>query len=136
SGAARGGAVRLARQRRGRRCAARLALENLRDGARHARTAARLALVLARLVGVLRALARALLGLAFGGRRKVDAGASRLREPDRDRLPRRARAVFAAPDFPNLLVHELARLGGRRLALALVLPGFLDRPLVGRGCPP
>src|SRR5205085_94346 len=124
--AARSGTLGVARERgRGGR-ALRLALEHARDRARDARLAPRLALVLAGLVGVLRALAGALLDPAFLRGREVDAGAPRLRKPDGDRLLGRSRAVLAAADLADFLAHELARLGARRLAGASVLAGLLD----------
>src|SRR6185436_1401363 len=67
----------------------------------------RLALVLPDLVGAL--------GGALGVRRALarraqrDAGATRLRQADRDRLLGRARAVLALADVVHLLAHELPR---------------------------
>src|SRR5262245_7212597 len=57
------------------------------------------------------------------------AGAPRLREPDRDGLPRRARAVLAPAHVMHLFPHELTGLGRGRLALTLVPPGPLHRSL-------
>src|SRR5499426_1801844 len=129
--AARGGALGLPRQRLARHRAARLALQCPLDGAGDARTAPRLAPALACLIGVFGALARAALGLAFPGRLEVDAGAPGLGQPDGDRLPGRPGAMLAATNVLDLLAHELARLGARRLAGALVaarpLDGFLVR---------
>src|SRR5262249_9122848 len=121
---------RLAGYRAARRRAARLALQRLRHGARHARPAARAALAPARFVRVFRATARARFGLALARRRQVDARAPRLRQAGGDRLPWRARSVLAAADLVDLLADELARLGRGRLALALVLAGLLDGSLV------
>src|SRR3954466_9299162 len=56
--------------------------------------------------------------LALRGRLEIDAGAPRLREPDRDGLLRRPRTVLAFADVLHLLAHELARLGRRGFALA------------------
>src|SRR5689334_24050219 len=51
---------------------------------------------------------------------ELDAGAPRLREPDRDRLLGRSGAVLALAHVMNLLAHELARLRRRRLPRTLV----------------
>src|SRR5262249_38367069 len=122
--------VPLTRQRPVRSAAARLALEHAFDCTRDARAAARLALSLTDRIGVFGALAGASFGLALARWRQIDASAPRLRQTDRDRLPRRAGAVHAATDLVDLLVHELARLGRGRLALALVLARLLDGSLV------
>src|SRR5687768_5511738 len=55
-----------------------------------------------------------------GRRRQLDAGAPRLREADRNRLFRGARAMLALADVMDLFAHELTSLGRRRLALPLV----------------
>src|SRR5690242_7245653 len=103
-----------------RRRAARFVLQHVRDRARDARLMARLALMLSRLVGVFRTAARALLGFSFLWRRQIDARAPRFREPDSDRLLRRARAVLAAADILDLFADELTRLCAGGLAGALV----------------
>jgi len=51
-------------------------------------------------------------------RRQRDAGATRLRQSDRNRLPGRTRTVFAFADVMDFFAHELSRLGARRFALA------------------
>jgi hypothetical protein len=56
----------------------------------------------------------------------LDACASRLRQPDRDRLLRRAGAVLALSNVFDLFVDELAGLRARRLALPPVASGALD----------
>src|SRR5205823_14919481 len=66
-------------------------------------------------------------------RRQLHPGATRLREADRDRLLRRARAVLPLADVVHLLLDELARLRAGRLALALVLVRGLQRLLLGHG---
>src|SRR5262249_50431571 len=85
-----------------------------RHRARAARPPVSLAFVLARRVGVSGTPAGALLGFSFPWRRKIDARAPRLGKADGNGLLRRARAVFTAPNFADLLVHEFARLRGRR----------------------
>jgi hypothetical protein len=50
----------------------------------------------------------------------LDASPPRLREPDRDRLLRRAGAVLSAPDMVHLFPDILARLGGGRFSLSAV----------------
>src|SRR5437763_12418673 len=42
--------------------------------------------------------------------------------------------MLAAADLVDLLVHEFAGLGARRLPRALVLPGFLDDVFLRHGC--
>src|SRR5437879_6570194 len=111
----------MTRKRRARRRAPRFMLEDLGHSTRDARSAMGLALVLTCLVGVFGALAGARLGLAFSRRTKGNACASGLGEADSDSLFWRPGAVLATTDFADLLMHELARLGCGRLALALVL---------------
>src|SRR5579883_344037 len=112
------GTAGLARECTRRHGVFRLALQNAADGALDARLAPRPALSLPRLVGVFGALARALRDSAFPGRRQLHAGAPRLRKADGDRLFGRARAVLAATNPLDLLMHEFARLRRGRLALA------------------
>src|SRR5262249_57039726 len=64
------------------------------------------------------------------------AGAPRRRVADGDRLPGRAGAVLAVADPVDLLAHELACLGGGRLAGTLVLAGLLDCLLPGHRASP
>src|SRR5205085_1989447 len=81
----------------------------------------------------LRLLARALRRAPLLRRREVHPRAPRLREADRDRLLRRARAVLAATYVLDLLAHVLARLRGRSVSAALVLRRSLARRLPGHG---
>src|SRR5258706_8019249 len=77
--------------------------------------------------------------LRFGSsprRWKLHAGASRLRQADRDRLIGRACAVLAFTDVVHFLADELARLRRWRLAGALVCASAFDRFLLGHTCPP
>src|SRR5690348_3187567 len=104
-----------------RRRAAGFVFQDLCDRARDSRPPGCLSLVLPCFVSVLRAAARALLGLSFFGRRQIDAGAPRFREPDGDRLLGRARAVLATADILDLFADELARLGAGGFAGALIL---------------
>jgi hypothetical protein len=66
------------------------------------------------------------LGLAFGsrlaalGRWQLHSGPARLRQTDRDRLLRRARAMFALADVLHLLAHKLPCLRRRRQPLPFV----------------
>src|SRR6185437_4702660 len=108
---------RLGRQRPRRSRAARLALQHVRDRARHARPPLRVAPSLADLIGIFRAAPGAFLGAALLRRLERDAGATRLRQPDRDRLPRRAGAMLAAADLLHLLADEFAGLRRSRFAL-------------------
>src|SRR5262249_10479050 len=74
------------------------------------RRASRLALSLADLVRDLLAAAALPRHAAFARGRQVDAGSPRLRQPDRDRLLGRPRAVLALADVMDLLADELAGL--------------------------
>src|SRR5262245_4202593 len=94
-------------------------------GRRPVRLAPQRALDAARALGIGGAAARLRVVLARPPR-QLHPGAPRLREADRDRLLGRARAVLALADMVDLLAHELAGLGARRLALAGVLAGALD----------
>jgi hypothetical protein len=53
-------------------------------------------------------------------RRQLYSGPPRLGQTNGDRLLRRAGAVFAFPNVFHFFAHKLARLGGRRLAFALI----------------
>ena len=112
--ALRGRGVRMRRKCAMRRCPVRLALQRLRcrarPGPRRLRWLALPGLVCLRR----RAPRRRLAPLRWA---QWHTCASRLRQPDRDRLLRRPRAVFAFPDVVDLLADELA--GGRRRATAL-----------------
>src|SRR5439155_11201307 len=59
--------------------------------------------------------------------RQLDAGATRFRETDRNRLFRASRTMFSFADVVNCFADILAGLGGRRFALAR----FPARPLSG-----
>src|SRR6185437_10659788 len=83
-----------------------------------------------RLLAALRLLRR----LAF--LRNVHAGAARLRQPDRDRLFGRTRAMLALTYVVDFLAHELASLGAGGFAFALVLLRTRDRFLVRHVAPP
>src|SRR6185437_94275 len=83
-----------------------------------------------RLLAALRLLRR----LAF--LRTVHAGAARLRQPDRDRLFGRTRAMLALAYVVDFLAHELASLGAGGFAFALVLLRTRDRFLVRHVAPP
>src|SRR6188474_1313767 len=85
-------------------------------------------------------------GAALGVRRRacrrfaqLDAGPARLRQPDRDRLLRRSRAVLALADMMDLFADELAGLRGRCFPLTFVAPRAFQRfllwhqPLRGSG---
>src|SRR4029078_9208811 len=110
------GAVGLARERGVRGGAAGLALERPGGGAgargRFARGRA--------------ALAGRVMSLLVG---KVHAGAPRLRQAYRDRLLRSLRSVLAFADVVHLFADELARLGARGLARALVAAGGFEGSL-------
>lgn len=123
----RGRAPRLFRQRRVRRRAARFPFQDVGHRSRDAWSASGLSLALARLIGVLRALAGGCLGRAFLGWTERNARAPRLRQADCNGLFGRSRSVLATANLANFLVHELARLGGRRLSRAPVLSGLLHR---------
>ena len=122
----------MTRKRRARRRASRLALEHLCHGARHTRPTPGLALVLARFIGVLGALARASLGLAFSRRTKGNTGPSGLGKTDGNGLLGRSRPVLATADLVNLFANEFAGLSRGRLARTLVLASLLDGSLVRR----
>src|SRR6266545_1003270 len=111
-------------------CAPRFVLENSRHSARDARSAMGLALASACLIGVLGALARALLNLAFLRRTKGHTCASGLGEADGNRLLGGSGSMLAAADFVNLFANEFARLGRGRLARALVFTCSLDCSLI------
>jgi hypothetical protein len=64
-----------------------------------------------------------------GGRGKLHAGASRLAEPDGDRLLRGSRSVLAFADVVHLLANELASPARGALSLAPRLSRALDRLL-------
>src|ERR1043166_1049284 len=58
---------------------------------------------------------------------ELDAGAPCLREPDRDRLLRRSRAVLSFANVMHLLPHELPSLRRRRLSLPFILARAAQR---------
>src|SRR5438067_1701824 len=125
----------LARERRPRGRAPRLALQRALRGAR----AARGGLALAVLTGAVRrdgAAARSRRRGPLLGRRQLDAGPARLGEADGDGLLGRARAVLALAHVVDLLPHELAGLPGGTLALATVASGPFERSLLRHGPPP
>ena len=68
--------------------------------------------------------------------RKLHPGATRLRQPDGNRLLRGLRPVLPLSDVLDLLVHELAGLGARRLPLARILLRALDDILLWHDRPP
>src|SRR5215471_8369571 len=74
----------------------------------------------------LRIATRPLRRLAFLRRRKVDTGAPRFRQADRDGLLGRTSAVLSLADVIHFLVDEFAGLCARRLAFSLVAPGAFD----------
>src|SRR5205823_9914672 len=65
--------------------------------------------------------------LAALWRRQLYPGSTRFRETNGDRLFRRSGAVFAFPNVFHLFAHELAGLGGRRFAFALVFARAFNR---------
>ncbi len=67
---------------------------------------------------------------ARGRRRQRHARTPRLREPDRNRLLCRSRAVLPLADVVNFFTHELARLRARGLPRSLVPSSSLDRPFL------
>src|SRR6185312_14450069 len=81
--------------------------------------------------GLLAALLRPLAFL-----RHVHARAARLRQPDRDRLFGRTRAMLALAHVVDFLTHELASLGAGGFAFALVLLRACNRLLVRHVAPP
>src|SRR5438552_1511976 len=78
------------------------------------------------LVGALGALAGFLARFSLFRRRKIDTGAARLGQSNRDRLLCRSGAVLAFADVVHLLADELARLGGGGFAFALVASGAFE----------
>src|SRR5947209_6185425 len=76
---------------------------------------------------VLRRLKLLLFGHANLRAPQVNTGSTRLRETNGDRLFRRSGAVFAFPNVFHLFAHELAGLGGRRFAFALVFARAFNR---------
>jgi hypothetical protein len=118
----------LPRKRTMRRCTPPLALEGIRTSAcasRRGRTTSRRS-VTARVVARC-----ATPGLrarcALPGRWQIHSGPSRLRQTNRNRLLRRARAVLAFANVIHLLANELSSLRRRCLALPLVAAGALQR---------
>ena len=82
---------------------------------------------------------RAPLGRALRARRRLpemNAGAPRFRQPNRDRLLRRSRAVLALTDVVHLFANELTSLRRRRLPLPFIAPRALQRRLFRHSCPP
>jgi len=75
----------------------------------------------------------------FRARRRpteLDAGSTGLRESDRNRLLRRARAVLPFADVMYFLADELTSLRARRFPLSLVSPRALDCLLFRHEYPP
>src|SRR5262245_50334536 len=123
-----GGLLGLSRQRRLRCRPTALSLQRLQHCApTPAGARSRLAPALPRLERALGGLASALRSLASGGRFEWNARAPRFREPDRDRLLGRFRAVLALADVVHLLSHELASRRRGPLALAEVFHRALHR---------
>jgi hypothetical protein len=60
-------------------------------------------------------------------RRQLYSGPPRLGQTNGDRLLWRAGAVFAFPNVFHFFAHKLARLGGRRLAFALIFARAFNR---------
>jgi hypothetical protein len=115
---ARGG-LRLAGEGRPRRGAPSLALQRALHGARASRRRS-----FPRAIRGARRRRGAALGAGLRARGRfaeLHARTTRLREPDRDRLLRRSRAVLALANVMDLLTHELAGLSRRRLSFTLVL---------------
>src|SRR5262245_4468960 len=114
-----------------------LSLQCPHDGARslRRRLASRRSSMSA-LVGALRAASSTLAGLPFARRRQIDTGFSSFRQADGDRLLRIPRSMFAFADVMHLLADELARLRGRRLALAPIVLRTLDSFLFWHGFAP
>src|SRR5258706_6882289 len=83
--------------------------------------------------GTLRTLTRPRRGLALLRRLDRHAGAARLRQADRDRLLRRARAVLAFADVLHFLADEFAGLRAGGFPGPAVLAGPLESFLVGHG---
>src|SRR6267143_5827581 len=134
-GRAPGARLGLARKRRPRGRAPRLALQRTLRGSR----AARGGLALAVLTGAVRrdgAAARSLRRAPLLRRRQFDAGPARLGEADGDGLLGRARAVLALTHVVDLLAHELAGLRGGTLALAAGASDPFERSLLRHGPPP
>src|SRR5690348_13789702 len=77
-------------------------------------------------VGALGARAGLFRCLPFSRRRQIDAGPTRLGQPDGDRLLGRSRAVLSFANVMHLLADEFTRLRRRRLAFALVLSCSFD----------
>src|SRR6267378_5409443 len=125
----------LARKRRPRGRAPRLALQRALRGSRATRGGRALAV----LTGAVRrdgAAARSRRRAPLLRRRQLDAGPARLGEADGDGLLGRARAVLALTHVVDLLAHELAGLRGGTLALAAVASGPFERSLLRHGPPP
>jgi hypothetical protein len=78
-------------------------------------------------VGTLRALPRFRRRCAFARRLQINARASCLREPDRNGLLRRARAMLAFADMVDLLANELACLRAGSFAFASIATRPLQR---------
>jgi hypothetical protein len=68
-------------------------------------------------------------GLALARRRELHTRTPGFRQPNRDRLLRRSRAMLPFPDVLDLFVDELAGLRGWGFAFLLVLPGAFQRGL-------
>src|SRR5262249_28259084 len=104
---ARRGALRLARKGRLRNGALRLLLERVQGRARAAaRGLVRGAVALPGFIGALGGFSGALARLTRGRRCERHPCAPGFREPNGDRLFRRARAVLALADVMDLLAHE------------------------------
>src|SRR5690606_23044795 len=116
------GRPRLLRELTTRRRAARFVLQRTARGARaRSRWGPGLAAVLPRreiALGRLACSARSALG-----RRQRHTRAARLRQPDGDRLFRRACAVLAPANVVDLLAHELARRRRGRAPVTQLAPG-------------
>src|SRR5438067_1772834 len=109
----------LLRQRAPRRGAAAFALQNTFDRARARRRNLLPRVFAARRVP--RGLLAGRRGLSFAGRRQANAGAARLRQPNRDRLLGIACAVLTFAHMMHLFANEFAGLRGGRFSFALVL---------------
>ena len=71
----------------------------------------------------------------YGSESGCYAGATSLRQADRDRLLRVARAVLSFADVIHFLADEFARLRRRGLALTGVAPRALNRGFFWHGIP-
>lgn len=121
-----GRALGMRRENASRRCAVTFALERmLGRTAAPRRRGSRLSHPLPHLIIALRRPARARLDAPLLRRRQRYAGSARFGKPYRDRLPGRARAVFAATHVLDLLVHELSGGRGWTFSLPQIAPGAI-----------